>query len=301
MEPIYNFDHLTAHLAHGRRLKRVAVTNAVDESTLQAVCRALEAQFIAAIFVGNVAGLRENEQLKAYAERVSFVDAADPQEVAAKAVALVKADEADIIMKGLVNTDVLLRAILHKETGILPVGRVLTHIAVAQLPRYSKLLFFTDAAVIPFPTQEQRMAQVDYVVDLCHRFGIASPKVSLIHCSEKTDARHFPYTEGYAEIIDKGRRGHFGVCEIDGPLDLKTSCDLHSMQVKHIDSPLQGQADALIFPDIEAANVFYKSITLFAGAQTAGILQGTLAPVVLPSRGDDAKSKYDSLALAALI
>ena len=277
------------------------MTNAADESTLQAVCRALDAGFITAIFVGNVPELQKNEQLRQYAERVAFVDADDAQAVAEQAVALVRAGHADIIMKGLVSTDVLLRAILNKETGILPAGSVLTHIAVAQIPQYEKLLFFTDAAVIPFPTHEQRMAQVSYMVDLCHRFGIESPNVSLIHCSEKPDARHFPYTEAYAEIINSARKGAWGLCEIDGPLDLKTSCDVHSMQVKHIDSPLQGQADALIFPNIEAANVFYKAITLFAGAHTAGILQGTLVPVVLPSRGDDAMSKYDSLALAALI
>ena len=135
---------------------------------------------------------------------------------------------------------------------------------------------------------------------LCQSFGIESPKISLIHCSEKVGGKFFPFTERYAEIIESANNGEFGPCVIDGPLDLKTSCCKESLDKKGISSPLEGEADALIFPDIEAGNVFYKTITLFAGAETAGMLAGTMAPVVLPSRSDSKICKFCSLALAAI-
>jgi phosphate butyryltransferase len=203
-------------------------------------------------------------------------------------------------MKGLINTDNLLHVVLNKETGILPRGKVLTHITAARLPEYEKLLFFTDSAVIPHPTQEQRIQQVRYITSLCHSFGIDEPKVSLIHCTEKVNEKYFPFTLGYKEIIKMSEAGEFGPCIIDGPLDLKTSVSPESLRIKGIDSPIGGEADALVFPDIEAANVFYKSITLFLGVETAGTLQGTLAPVVLPSRSDSKLCKFYSLALAAI-
>ena len=203
-------------------------------------------------------------------------------------------------MKGLINTDKLLRAVLNKETGILPKGKILTHIAVAEIPNYPKPLFFTDAAVIPYPTQEQRIEQVRVAAYACHALGIEEPKISLVHCSEKVSEKTFPFTAGYQEIIDLAKEGRFGKCIVDGPLDVKCSCSVQNMWAKGIDSPINGEADALIFPDIEAGNSFYKTLTLFGRAETAGVLQGPMAPVVLPSRGDSVFSKYYSIALAAV-
>lgn len=225
----------------------------------------------------------------------------DPADASAKAVELVRNGRTQVLMKGFVNTDVLLRAVLNKETGILPKGRILTHVTAAKISTYHKLLFFTDPAVIPYPTQEQRMAQIEYIADMCHKFHIPQPKISLIHCTEKVDERHFPFTEGYLELKQMAKDGKFGNCIVDGPLDLKTSCSAEALHAKKLESPIGGDADALIFPDIEAGNVFYKAITLFAQTETAAVLQGTLAPVVLPSRGDTVKSKFYSLALATMI
>jgi phosphate butyryltransferase len=213
---------------------------------------------------------------------------------------MVRHHEADILMKGLINSDIVLRAILDKETGIMRPGRVLTHIAMAEIPKYEKLLFFTDAAVIPIPTNDQRRQQIHYVNYVCHALGIEEPRISLIHCAEKVSKKAFPYTQDYLDIIALAQSGYFGRCIIDGPLDLKTSLDSVSLREKGIHSAVDGQADALIFPDIVAGNVFYKTLTLFAYAKTAGVLQGTLKPVVMPSRSDSSESKYHSLALAAI-
>lgn len=230
-----------------------------------------------------------------------FIDGDSPEEAAAKGVQTIREGEADVLMKGLIGTDQLLRAILNKEKGLLPSGRVLTHLSVAEIPTYHKLLFFSDAAVIPYPTQEQRIEQVRYAASICRKIGISTPRIALIHCSEKPSIK-FPFVDGYRDIRMMAEAGIFGACLVDGPLDVKSACSAHALNAKGITSVLNGDADVLIMPDIEAGNAFYKSMTLFADAHTAGILCGTLCPVVVPSRGDSSEAKYNSIlfALAAL-
>ena len=278
MQPIKTLNDMTRFLQQRGNCKRVAVVCPGDASTRYAVEKGKEMGFIEPI----------------------YVEGDDKDECARRAVSMVKNGEADILMKGLINTDNVLRAILNKETGILRPGHVLTHVAMAEIPKYEKLLFFTDAAVIPIPTKEQRRQQVHYVNYVCHALGIEEPRISLIHCAEKVSEKIFPDTKDYLDIIALAQSGYFGRCIIDGPLDLKTSLDSVSLHEKGIHSAIDGQADALIFPDIVAGNVFYKTLTLFGYAKTAGVLQGTLCPVVLPSRSDSPESKYHSLALAAI-
>ena len=278
MQPIKTLNDMIVFLQQRGDRKRVAVICPNDASTRYAVEKGQEMGFIEPI----------------------YVNGDDKDECARRAVALCKSGEADILMKGLVNTDVVLRAILNKETGILRPGHVLTHIAMAEIPKYEKLLFFTDAAVIPIPTKEQRRQQVHYVNYVCHPLGIEEPRIALIHCAEKVSEKTFPYTKDYLDIIALAQSGYFGRCIIDGPLDLKTSLDSVSLREKGIHSAIDGQADALIFPDIVAGNVFYKTLTLFGYTKTAGVLQGTRCCCVLPSRADSPESKYYSLALAAI-
>ena len=300
METIKSFEDMVIHLAQRNDRKRVAVVWAADRNSQVSVARALEIGFIEAIFVGCQAEVEANESIMRYASHVSFIPADDRDEAARISVKLVRDGGADILMKGLINTDNLLHVVLNKETGMLPCGHVLTHITAARLPEYEKLLFFSDSAVIHYPTQDQRIQQIRYMLYVCRALGIEEPKISLIHCTEKVNEKYFPFTVGYREIVGMAERGEFGRCIIDGPLDLKTSVSPESMRIKGIKSPIGGDADALIFPDIEAANVFYKSITLFLGVETAGVLQGTMAPVVLPSRSDSKLCKFYSLALAAI-
>ena len=278
MQPIKTLNDMTRFLQQRGDCKRVAIICPGDASTRYAVEKGKEMGFIEPI----------------------LIDGKDKDECARRAVSMVRNGEADILMKGLINTDVVLRAILNKETGILRPGHVLTHIALVEIPKYEKLLSFTDAAVIPIPTEEQRRQQIHYVNYVCHALGIEEPRIALIHCAEKVSQKTFPYTADYLKIIALAQSGYFGRCIIDGPLDLKTSLDSVSLHEKGILSAIDGQADALIFPDIVAGNVFYKTLTLFGYAKTAGVLQGTLCPTVLPSRSDSPESKYYSLALAAI-
>ena len=298
MKAIQNFDELVAHLAERTERRRVAVVCPNDESTQYAVSRALDEGFIDAILVGATDEARQ--KFEKYGERVSIVEATDADDAAHKAVGLVREGKADVLQKGLLNTDNLLHAVLNKETGILPKGRVLTHLTCAQIPGHEHFLFFTDAAVIPHPTAAQREEQLKYVLETCHAMGIEEPRVGLINCTEKVNEKFFPFTVEYKELIAKVEAGEFGRCIVDGPLDLKTCLSPEALHKKGIESPLEGRSDAVIFPDIQAGNVFYKTITLFSGALCAGILRGPMCPVVLPSRGDSKMSKFYSLALASI-
>lgn len=226
---------------------------------------------------------------------VEHIDAADPAQAAAHGVARVREGKADILMKGLVNTDVLLRAVLDKTCGLLPAGRVLTHLALAEMPADGRLTVLTDVAVIPAPTHEQRQAQIAYAAALCRRMGRPCPRVGLVHCSEKSSPR-FPVTASYESL-----RAVTPGLVVDGPLDLLCCLSPAALRAKGLSSPLEGASDVIVFPDIEAGNVFYKSLHLLRPElRTAGILAGTSAPVVVPSRGDTAETKFLSLCLAKL-
>ena len=248
MQSIKTLNDMIVFLQQRGDRKRVAVICANDASTRYAVEKGQEMGFIEPI----------------------YVNGDDKDECARRAVALCKNGEADILMKGLVNTDIVLRAILNKETGILRPGHVLTHIAMAEIPKYEKLLFFTDAAVIPIPTKEQRRQQVHYVNYVCHALGIEEPRISLIHCAEKVSEKTFPYTKDYLDIIALAQSGYFGRCIIDGPLDLKTSLDSVSLREKGIPTYM---FDVSVTPasEIVAAVFRYSHLVLASTTYNAGI------------------------------
>lgn len=301
MTPINDFEKLVARLSSDNAKRtRVAVVCPDDEHTRDAAAQAITAGFAECTLY--TAGPCDTlpVQLQPLAAHIKVVPAATPDDAARAAVADVRNGKADVLMKGLINTDNLLRAVLDKTEGLLPKGNVLSHLTAMQVPGRDKLLFFSDAAVIPYPTPEQRIALTGYIADACRRFGIATPRIALIHCTEKTSPK-FPVTLEYADIIARADIGQFGPAIIGGPMDVKAACDAESAAIKGLTSPVCAHADALLFPDIEAANVFYKTMTCFCHALTAGTLLGTMAPVVVPSRSDSARSKFASLAMACLI
>ncbi len=301
MKPILDFNSLEDRLGCLQTRKRVAVACPEDGHTEYALKRALGAGFADVVLVCSERCSPEFENLaKAYPEHVSVLIEDSPDDAARKAVAIVRDGNADVLMKGTINTDNLLRAVLDKEHGILEPGNVLTHVTAAHIPAYPKMLFFTDAAVIPRPDLKQFDAMLRHALTLCRRMGVDCPNVALIHCTEKTSEK-FPHTLSYKELTDRAGRGEYGDVKVFGPMDVKTACDAESGKVKGIASPVVGNADILIFPNIESGNVFYKTITLFGGAETAGVLCGTTVPVVVSSRADSDVSKYYSLAVACLV
>lgn len=300
MEQLRTLSQLVNRLRSLNIRRRVAVVCPNDPHTEYVIIRSLREEIAEYLLVVDSGHKEMAYQLRnASPDFVRVYEAATPDDAAALAVELVRTGEADILMKGLINTDNLLQAMLKKDRGLLPPGGVLSHVAVAQVPLYHKLLLFSDAAVIPRPTLEQFRSMITHDIALCRKLGNEQPRVALIHCSEKINEK-FPHTLSYVQLKEEATQGRFGKVFIDGPMDAKTACDAHSGEIKGLSSPVIGNADVLIFPNIEAGNTFYKTLSLFGDANMAGMLTGTIAPVVVPSRSDSGNSKFYSLALACL-
>lgn len=298
MSVIKSFDDIVAGLRSLPRRKRVVLACPADSHTEYVVSRALSEQIADFLLVCGGKCRPEFEALRRqYNGRVEIIEEASPDDAARKAVALVREGGADVLMKGTINTDNLLHAVLNKQCGLLETGRMLSHVTVTQLPSYNKLLVFSDAAVVPRPTLEQFEAIIGYAVSVSRHIGVAVPKVALINFSEKISEK-FQHTLAYKELVSRAAEGRYGEICLAGPMDVRTACDAESGRIKGISSPVVGDADVLIFPNIEAGNVFYKTITVFAGAETAGTLCGTTVPVVVASRADSCRSKFYSLAMA---
>lgn len=300
MNSIKSFKELTGHLASLESRPVVAVVCPYDEETCGAVAEAVADGFIKAVLVGDKERIEKTGIPARFPSDVEIMAVEGSYgDVAAAGVGLARQGKASILMKGLIGTEDLLKAVLNKEHGILPPGELLTHITVSEVPGMNRLLFYSDVAVIPYPSLAQRQKMIQLDLDVIRKFGISNPKVALIHFTEKVNPK-FPNSVDYQTLIEESEHGRFGDAILGGPMDVKTAVDLHSAQVKGIESAVCGNADLLIFPNIESGNTFYKTLSYFANAEMAGMLLGTTVPVVLPSRSDSMRSKYNSLALAAL-
>lgn len=299
--PINSLEQLVSHVKESGLKKKVAVAWAQDENTLGAIAKAVKEGFVTALMVGD----REKITEKSLQEGIDpsiieIVDVHDEWQAAQEAVRMVKSGEADILMKGLVGTDKFLKAVLDKEKGLLPPKAVMTYVCAIQVPAYHKLMFISDPAVIPFPDLNQKMAMINYSVTMARKFGIEKPKVALISAVEKV-SDHFPSHSEYAMICQMAERGQIKNCTVDGPIDIFLACDKKSIEIKGVPTPVDGDADVLIFPSIETANAFYKGLMLFAGGELAGYIQGTEKPVVMMSRSESSLSKFYCIAIACLM
>ena len=279
----------------------IAVVAAEDHATMGAIVRAIRTGFAKAILIGNKT---RTESLLAHLElppeTFLIVHLPDEQMAMKEALSLIHQGKADILMKGLIGTDIFLKAVLDKTSGLMKQGEVMTYVAALQIPSYHKLLFISDTAVIPYPNLEQKVAMLKYAEELARRFGISKPKVALIGASEKVGNQS--QTAIDASIICKmAQRGQLGEVIVDGPLDIFLATQPESLNIKRIITPIGGEADILIFPSLESCNAFYKGLVRFAGAELAGLLQGTRKPVVLMSRSESENSKFYCLALACLM
>jgi phosphotransacetylase len=203
-------------------------------------------------------------------------------------------------MKGLVGTDLFLRAVMDKENGLMLPNAVLSYVGAMEIPAYHKLLFITDPAVIPFPDLDQKVAMAGYAIDMARKFGVKKPKIALIGASEKM-SRHFENSVDYSIMCKMADRDQIKNCVMDGPLDIFLACDNKSIVIKGVDTPVNGEADILLFPSLESCNPFYKGLMLFANGEMAGLIRGTEKPVIVMSRSESEKSKYFCIALSCLM
>ena len=281
--------------------RRIAVAWAQDSNTIGAVHKAVVSGFAEALMIGNPAEIINSCRTAGIDEKLFTVIASENEVKASReAVRMARNGEADIVMKGLVGSDTFLRAVMDKENGLMLPDAVLSYVGAIQIPAYHKLLFITDPAVIPFPDLDQKIAMVKYAVEMTTRFGIEKPKIALIGASEKM-SRHFPNNVDYAIMCKMAERGQIKNCTLDGPVDLFLACDRKSVGIKGVETPINGEADVLLFPSLESSNPFYKGLMLFASGELGGLIRGTSKPVVLMSRSESEKSKYFCIALSCLM
>lgn len=295
-------DLLTRYKAHNER-KRVAIVCPNDDHTEYVVRRCAQEDLADLVLVldGN-----EDPDLRAFcrsysSDKIKIVECKDVADAAREGVRIVHDGEADVLMKGSLNTDTLLHAVIDKEggRGLIERGTVMSHITLVEAPVYHKLLMFSDAAVIPNPTLEQFEAMIEYDCRIARKLGIERPKIALVHFTEKVNPR-FQVTSDYETLKQYAAEGRFGDVSVAGPMDVKTACDAESARLKKIGSDVVGDADILIMPDLEASNAFYKTVSYFGKARMAGLVTGTTSPVVVASRADSAESKFFSLILACM-
>ena len=295
------FDEIFAELRGRGTRKRMVAAWGVDGHTVAAAGKAVELGLADVTLVGD-----ENKIAEACREEGIDVAVFDivhnPDELSsvAQAVGMVREGKGDFLMKGLCSTDKFLRAILNKETGLLPPKGTLTHCTTLQIPGYHKLLFVGDVAVIPAPDIKQKQVIMECLVRTAKAVGVGVPKVALIAATEQVLSSQ-PATIDAALLSKMADRGQIKGCIADGPLALDVAIDKESVAIKGLVSPVAGDADCLLFPNIESGNVFYKANSkLVAGVRQAGILVGAKVPCVLSSRADSIDTKLNSIAIAAM-
>lgn len=297
---IKKLDQMFDALKNQDRKKLVAAW-ANDAHTIGAVSEAIDKGIVDGILVGDQQVIKQTCESEGIdISKFTIVHVDSDIEAANKSVEMVANGEGDVLMKGLLSTDKYMRGILNKEFGLLPPKGILSHVTVIQNPKYHKLLVVGDVAVIPQPDLKQKVAITNYLIHAAKSLGVEKPKVAAISASEQVIA-DLPSSSEATILAKMSERGQIKGGIVEGPLALDLAVDKASAQVKKIDSEVAGDADCLLFPNIESGNVFYKTSTKLSDTELGAVVAGAKVPAVLSSRGDSTQTKLYSIALAALM
>ncbi|MBE0451399.1 MAG: phosphate butyryltransferase [Clostridia bacterium] len=296
---IKNFEELIK-LAIEKGPKKVAVACAQDEDALKAIKAAYDKGIIKGILVGDV------DQIKSISKEIGLdltefelIHITDMAEASLKAVSMVSSGEADLVMKGLVDTSIILKAVLNKEVG-LRTGNVLSHVAVFDVPTYHKILTVTDAAMNIAPDLMAKKQIIENALHVTKALNIDMPNVGVITAKEKV-TESMPATVDAGELVKMNQEGLIKGCKVGGPFALDNAVSKEAAEIKGIKDPMAGDVDILLCPTIEAGNVLYKALNFLGNARSAGIIVGAKAPIILTSRADSDDSKLNSIALGVLM
>jgi len=283
-----------------QEIKKIAVAVAQDEPVLEAIRDAKIKGISDAVLVG------DQEEIKRIALKIGMniedfeiVHEPNVNKATLKAIELVSTGYADMVMKGLVDTATFLRAVLNKEVG-LRTGKVMSHVAVFEIPGFDRLLFLTDVAFNMYPELKEKVDIVNNAVKVARAVGVELPKVAPI-CAVEVVNPNMQATIDASLLSKMSDRGQIKDCIIDGPLSLDLAISEEACKHKGVSGPVAGRADILLVPNIDAGNIMYKTLTYTTNSKNGGILVGTSAPVVLTSRADSHETKMYSIALAALV
>jgi len=282
-------------------MKTVSVAVAQDEAVLEAVKAAKERNIANAILVGDEEKIKEvAASINMNIDDYKIIDEKDNATAALKAVELVHNGEADMYMKGLIDTKTFLKSVLDKEVGLRN-NRPLSHVCVFEIEGYEKLLFLTDVAFMTYPTLEDKVHIIENTVEICKACGVENPKVAPLAAVEVVNPK-MPVTVEADELRKMNEEGKIKDCIVDGPLSLDIAiCPEAAKEKGATDRKIQGDADILLFPDIHAGNLVYKTLVHTAKVKNGNIITGTKAPVILTSRSDDFETKVNSIALGSVV
>jgi phosphate acetyltransferase len=277
-----------------------AVAHPCDESSLTAALEAAEAGLIRPILVGpegKIRAVAERHGLDIAPYRV--IDAPHSHAAAAKAVEIVRAGEAETLMKGSLHTDELMAEVVRKETGLRTERRI-SHVFIMDVPTYPKPLGVTDAAINIFPDLETKVDIVQNAIDMAHALGVERPKVAILSAVETVTPK-IPSTIDAAALCKMAERGQISGALLEGPLAFDNAISREAARVKGIRSEVAGDADILVVPDLEAGNMLAKQLSFLANADAAGIVLGARVPIILTSRADTVRARMASCAVAVCL
>ncbi|MDU7706899.1 MAG: phosphate acyltransferase [Clostridium sp.] len=285
----------------GKQRKVLSVAVPEDPHTLEAVLRAAREGYVKPLLVGNRDKILEivSNDLKTEIEDEWVIDKKNREEAADEAVALVRDGKADFLMKGSINTAEIMRAVLNKEHG-LPHEKLITDIAITELPWYHKLLFFADGGLVVYPTLEQKAAMIRLIVDSMHRLGYGDHIKVGILCVAETFSPKIQESVDAVELKRMNREGEITGCIVEGPISLDLAMKPDVARAKQYESPCAGDVDVLIMPNLVTGNVYSKSIEML-GAEPLGIITGAKCPIVCVSRGAPAELKYKTIVMASML
>ena len=293
-----SFDDLIKKVQNLDSMKKVAVVSAQDEHTLEAVFKAKKDNIVEPILIGNkkkiieiLSGLHESVLEE------SIINVESDSEAAEKAVELINENKADFIMKGKIQTADLLRAVVNKENG-LRTGKVMSHIVIHEIPTYHKLLAVTDGGMMMYPNLDEKKQIIENAVSTFLALGYENPKVAVLAAVETVNPKMQESVD--ADMLKKlNIKGEIKNCIVEGPISYDLTMSKESASIKGFESPVTGEADIIVVPNITVGNILGKSLVYSAGAKMAGFIVGAKVPIVLTSRGSTSEEKYLSLALSA--
>ncbi|HAF27684.1 MAG TPA: phosphate butyryltransferase [Bacteroidales bacterium] len=285
-------------IAKGKETRRLAVAAAADRHVLEAVKNAYLEGIVIPKLIGNKAEIEKIcKEINFDLTGIELFEEKNPALSAIKAVALIKEGKADILMKGLVSTAPLLKAVLDKENGLTK-GSTLSHFALIESPYYHKLFGITDAAMNILPGFDEKVQILNNAVEVFHRLGIKNPKVAVVGPLEVVNPK-IESTTHAAMLTVMNKRGQIQGCIVDGPFAIDNAVSKEAAEHKGIISDVAGDADILLAPDLNSGNILYKTLMFLGGGTSAAVIMGARVPIVLTSRADDERSKMMSIALAA--
>jgi phosphotransacetylase len=279
---------------------RVAIAAAAHNLVLESVRRAVDLGLIIPVLVGREEDIRAEAQAIGWdLKDIEIVPTETNKMAATVAVELVRKGKVKVLMKGYLHTDEMLHAVLKQDTG-LRTDRLLSHVFVMEVPTYHKLLLITDAAINIQPDIVQKAAITQNAVDLARKLGVQVPKVAALSSIETINP-NIPSTVHAACLSKMAERGQIKGAIVDGPLAFDNAISAQAAAEKGIVSPVSGDVDVVVVPDLDSGNILSKNLEYLASAKMAGIVMGALAPVVLTSRSDPPRARVYSLALASLL